>query len=594
MSALDESNPFFPLYGHDRQSCVAGYYLRPQVYSGMKFELRRIAMVKSRVVKEGTKKWELWSPNSYQTPFLPGLRAGGALPSLLPVREDRRYDGHVGRHDCLYSPQYSGEDIAHWPYMRRVESVRVDDFAYVAYEPLMYEWEVDRKDRRLGRFRPEFIERLSALRRDLDARMLASGPFRPGSPTWARRPQYSTAERITELLGSWDNAVDLGSAVQRGLREKEGFLTMMHARRCMSKITMEQLRGVAFPMADDRFIGVWINGLPEGASLFLMYLGIPCFIVHSYASEDLTRADVHPDTPIRGDFVADSDIVTALLQGPYQCLARRDATKLDDLHRPPTTKPPTLISSPEEEKCSSSLYLEQMGPLQATWKRSDFDPNPQAFDLLGWREGSAVHTATPPAPLIFVPPTSSIPAAASGPSTVKKDRFAHKELQRRSIHPSRVDWVVPPPVADRHGGKWAKYEFTELESGRRAFLYRGKDHPVEAKKEYFDRKKGRRIFMGSYRIPDGVLNEGVFGVPVPQFPFIVMNGEREVTEFPSYWMYSAKEPKRSDVGKIASDPKVEELPFRDGGGPSASEGKGKGKAKASEQDEKQWEDEDME
>ncbi|KAK6997381.1 hypothetical protein R3P38DRAFT_2798662 [Favolaschia claudopus] len=219
-------NPEFPRYWGSRLSCTAGYYLPPQVYSKMKFELRRIPQVNSRV-------------------------------------EERRYDGHIGRMDCLFSPHNSGEFIAHWPYLRRPYSVTSDDFAYVAYEPLMNQWDVDSRDPRKGSFRLEFIHRMSTLRSELDGRMEDTRTrLRGGSTTWANHPQYTTSTVITELMGvrTWGDAVDRGVAAQRGLREKEAWLSMTHARRVLGRATMDQLRGVQFPRADERFLGVWVNG----------------------------------------------------------------------------------------------------------------------------------------------------------------------------------------------------------------------------------------------------------------------------------------------------------------------------------------------
>ncbi|KAK7006113.1 hypothetical protein R3P38DRAFT_2555653, partial [Favolaschia claudopus] len=569
MATSSDSDPLFPLYLRAaRQNCAAGYYDSPEVYSGMRFELRRIPTVYSRVVKQKEKKWELWSPNSSQTPFLPGWRIPGSLPTLPKLLEDRRYDGHVGRMDCLFSPHYFGEDVPHWPFIRRQHMVLSNDFAYAAYEPLMNQWAVDRDDRRMGRFRPEYVERLSALRRELDERMEEiKARLRSGSTTWSSRPQYATPTVITELLGTrfWWDAVDRGVGVQRGLREKEAWVTMMHARRSIGEPTLEQLRGVEFPPADERFLGVWVNGLNERSVLCNLFAGIPCFIVHAYEPEDTTRADVYPYTTVQSDFVTGTDIVREVLEGPYQKLARRDATRLDALLNLATRASPVLTATPEEAKSSSSLYLEQMGILPATWKRSDFEPNATWIDLLGWRKRSAVQTAIPRAVPKPAPSAPAILSPAFGDPSTKKDRFEHRQWEVREIHPSRVAWIVPPKVAVADPkGKWAKYELAELESGRTAFVYRGKKHEPESSEKYFDREKKRRIYLGSYERPVGVVSGEVFGVPVPQLPFVVMNGLKETTEKPSYWMYKKEQPAEGDVGRRATEPRAEDLPFREG------------------------------
>ncbi|KAK7007175.1 hypothetical protein R3P38DRAFT_3212842 [Favolaschia claudopus] len=566
------TNDTFPLDWESRQSCTAGYYTPPLVYSKMKFELRRIPFVNSRVVKDGQcRRWELWSPNSTQTPFLPGWRAPGLLPSIPTKPGDRRYDGHVGKMDCLFSPHYSGENIAHWPYLRRPYLVKPDDFAYAAYEPLMNQWDVNLADRRMGSFRLEFVQRLSSLRQDLDQRIAAVGArLHTGSKTWDIRPQFASATAITELLGvrTWVEAVDRGVGVQRGLREKEAWLSMTHARRILGRTTLEQLRGVHFPKADERFLGVWVNGLPESTVLANMYAGLPCFIVHSYASEDLTRADAYPATSTRSDFVTGTDVITAVLESPYQKLARQDAYRLDASFSPSQDLIPQISAAPEEEKLSSSLYLEQLGIDGAREARCK--PRPSGTSHL-----RSTHT------------TASKPP--SGESSAKQDRFAHRELERQVIHPDRVAWIVPPAVAVANPkGKWAKYELTELESGRTAFVYRGKTAQPQVDEKFFDREKKRRLYMGSYDVPPGVVNKGVFGVPVPPFPFIVIDGIKEKMDLPSYWMYRKEEPEKGDEKKVAEVPTAEELPFLPGREPRPEySGKGKGRATA-EQEAELW------
>ncbi|KAK7006119.1 hypothetical protein R3P38DRAFT_2793887 [Favolaschia claudopus] len=437
MATSSDSDPLFPLYSRAaRQNCAAGYYDSPEVYSGMRFELRRIPTVYSRVVKQKEKKWELWSPNSSQTPFLPGWRIPGSLPTLPKLLEDRRYDGHVGRMDCLFSPHYFGEDVPHWPFIRRQHMVLSNDFAYAAYEPLMNQWAVDRDDRRMGRFRPEYVERLSALRRELDERMEEiKARLRSGSTTWSSRPQYATPTVITELLGTrfWWDAVDRGMGVQRGLREKEAWLTMMHARRSLGQMTMEQLRGIEFPPADERFMGVWVTGnglLVEGAVLCNLCAGLPCFIPTLYP------------TTVRSDFVTGTDVASEVADGPYQRLARPEAQRLDALYKLPDHNISFPTTAPDEAKLSSSLYLEQMGFLPVTWTR---DPFTAPFNLLGWRSGSAVQTAIPPPLTTIALPAGCVPPSNSAGKGKGKATVEHEAEKWRDDAVAGMEVPEPRP-----------------------------------------------------------------------------------------------------------------------------------------------------
>ncbi|KAK6988365.1 hypothetical protein R3P38DRAFT_2660707, partial [Favolaschia claudopus] len=556
----------FPRYSSMRQNWMAGYYELPQVYSGMSFELQRVRTITSRIVKRNGQVWELWSPNSNQAPFLPKCRAPGYIPSLPIDPGARRYDGHFGRFDCLYSPQYSAADIPHWPFLRRPHLVSSNDFAYPAYEPLMRRWEVNPSDPRIGRFRPEYLEAVSALGRDLDAYMnAAQSRFRRDSLTWALRPQYADAAKIAELarVEYWWEAVDKGMGVQRGLREKEGWLTMIDTREALNPLSLEQLRGLEFPRADERYIGVWVNRLHEGTVLRFLYAGIPCFIAHSYASEDRTRADARPQVHFHSDFVIGTDLVPSLREGPYQQLARQDAERLDALERSVEGVGRPAAAIPEDEQRSSSLYLEQLGLCIAS--------RPSApFKLDGWRSKrekapSAGSSGPSEGSFSFSAPLLTFPSEdRAGAERAKEDRYAHQEPEKRSVHASRVEWIVPPRVAPRRDRSWTRYELDYTDSGREAFIYRGRKYKILKEEEWFDREKGRRIYFDDFQVPPGVVNSDVWGAPVPHFPFITVDGNKEVMALPSYWMYPSRHPRPLDVGRPAIPPEPEELPYKDG------------------------------
>ncbi|KAK7015961.1 hypothetical protein R3P38DRAFT_2543090 [Favolaschia claudopus] len=395
----------------------------------------------------------------------------------------------------------------------------------------------------------------------------AKGFLRPGSSTWEKRPRYADATRIAEFAetGYWCDAVDKGikgMGVQRGLREKEGWLTMVHSRMSIDRLQLEDLRELELPPADDRYIGVWANGLQEGSVLRYMCAGVPCFIVHSYAAEDRTRADVYPGTRSCSDFVVGTDITILLREGPYQQLARKDTGRLDAVERKEEGSLCPMRATPEHEQYSSSLYLEQLGILQASKREESM----KLFRLDGWRGEKILTPAANPSNQISQPPPFHallLTFPKNSPET--GDRYAHQEPEKRTIHASRVDWIVPPPVEKRRDADWGKWELDVLGSGREAFVYRGAKRSTEADEEWFDRAKGRRIFLNDYQIPPGVVNSKVFGAPVPHFPFVVMDGIGRLMKSPSHWMYPSRHPQNSDEGRRASSPRPEELPFKSGG-----------------------------
>jgi hypothetical protein len=45
------------------------------------------------------------------------------------------------------------------------------------------------------------------------------------------------------------------------------------------------LREVTMPVANDDWLGLWVNGMTEAGVLLLMKQRVPCFIVHEFPPE---------------------------------------------------------------------------------------------------------------------------------------------------------------------------------------------------------------------------------------------------------------------------------------------------------------------
>ncbi|KAJ7512293.1 hypothetical protein B0H11DRAFT_2214095 [Mycena galericulata] len=575
-------------YTHLRQACLAGYRNPTFSYTAMLFDLRHIPCITSRIVKIDGHVFELWSPNSSQLPFFPGTMKADFVPAPAQLLSDRRYNGHAGRFDCLYSPQYWRAGTVHWPFMRRPVLVTADDPTYAAFAPLTEHWVSEQPALRRGRLSEEFVGRLSSLNRELDQSMLKlRAGLSPESNTWKKRPDYANDFRITRLLGlrSWDEVIDLGVAVQRGLREKEGWIAWLTERFRQDNMASEWFKWTAMPLANEAFIGLWVNGLEETIVLRHMAAGVPCFIIHEYPPNSLV-GDIatRPGVPIFPDFVSGTDLECLLSDdNPYQRFARFQPGRLDALHTSDDGQAPAQLATTVNEERSSSLYLESLPSLEV--------PDAGAFAA---------------APATFGRGTSSFPTPSEGPSGSRApleaarppsgdrpdraaDKFAHRALTRVTVDLERVDWIVAPTIAAAKDGKLDKYELDNF-NGIPAFIYRGKRHDTSAKNVWYDRENGRRLFFGEYVPEPGVVSEGIFGAPAPRFPFYIVDGERGRPQKPSFWMYRAEKPHRYQVGKRQGRPSAADLPLKapmartaekeEGGGePSEEKGKGKGKAK---------------
>ncbi|KAJ7843045.1 hypothetical protein B0H13DRAFT_1909573 [Mycena leptocephala] len=575
-------------YGHQRLACTAGYHDVTSIRTEMTFELRHIPNISSRIVKVDGRTFELWSPNSTQMAFLPGERRADYQPTTPVVLTERRYDGHTGRHDCLFFPQYLHSSIVHWPFMRRATKVRKDDLAAAAFVPLMDHWVCEEIDLRRGRFKDDLIDRLRVLLKILNHKMdKLRAKLSANSVTWEARPRQTDEIAITRLLGvrRWEEAVDLGVAVQRGLREKEGWIAYIEARFSQRGMDLSALQAATMPLANEQFIGCWINGASEESALRHLFAGIPCFIAHEYAAGQVTRNITYAKTPVYGDMLEGTDVIDLLHAGPYQRLARENPLRLDAISLGDDGRGWRKLVPAQMELLSSSLYLEEK--LEAA---------SAALALSKAALRIAEASSSPP------PPTTS-PAAAdtsalqipSAPNA-KKDQLAHRELSYRTIDPDRVPWVIPPPIQSVRSSseKWSKWELDSFQ-GAPAWVLRGRKRDVGADNMWHDRERRRFLLFGSFSVPLGVVEEGRFGAPVPRFPFLVVEGSRATPKEPSYWMYRSQAPARLDAGVVARPPHPNSLPLlsnvRDEGAPGCvSKGKGKGKERKVYEDDDEDED----
>ncbi|KAJ7713859.1 hypothetical protein B0H16DRAFT_1478337, partial [Mycena metata] len=158
-----------PLYPPDsrhfsrpRQQYKSAYSLEPAIRPLMLFELRCGPPRSGRDVSLSSGlRVELWSPNSEQLPFYPGV-PNPFFTLAIPLKtSDRFQDGHWGRFDPIISPQYFNQAAPWWPFLRRACKVEKTDAAFAAYEPLTAVWRS--LDASTGCVPPEYVERLKNL-----------------------------------------------------------------------------------------------------------------------------------------------------------------------------------------------------------------------------------------------------------------------------------------------------------------------------------------------------------------------------------------------------------------------------------------------
>jgi hypothetical protein len=66
--------------------------------------------------------------------------------------------------------------------------------------------------------------------------------------------------------------------------------------------TERAVLGQDVPIANNSFIGMWINGLTQHQALWLIKEKLPCFIIHSYTPADLDHYRLH-NLPLIPSFI---------------------------------------------------------------------------------------------------------------------------------------------------------------------------------------------------------------------------------------------------------------------------------------------------
>ncbi|KAJ7082890.1 hypothetical protein B0H15DRAFT_952276 [Mycena belliarum] len=560
-------------YFRPRMACLAGYYDPPSIFSAMSFDLRQLPLVSSRIVILGTRKLELWAPNSLQFPFLPGAVRSNYRPvAPATLIAERRYDGHYGKHDCIHAPQYFRADAMYWPFIRRASAVPFDDAASDAFAPLTQFWSPEAKlvSSCRGSLQPAFIARLNDLGRSLDGRM-EQFRRRVDSREWDRRPSADVGSAIGRLLSVrvWDDAVDQGVSLQRLLREKEAWIAWAEEIERQRMLSLEDLRSMDMMLALEEFVGVWVNGADERTTLFYMAAGVPCFIVHEYAPGATSRDEVE-EVQVFKDVVTGTELERELSDSnSYQRIARlqgyRDAPYSGDDGRGRAR-----LATAADEARSSSLHLESLPrpellhPSRLGYYRPHLPPPgaPKKAARTAAPVPSRATSSSALAPKSSAAPATGFPGVAPQASQAAVDRYAPRPLERVTIEAGREDWIVPPPIQAAWKGPWSKWELG-VWAGVTAWVGRGKKAEIDAEAIWYDRELGRRLYISDFAPPDGCVDYQRHGAPVPRYPFYFDNGGAGVAKRASSWMYRQQEPPAHDVGRKASRPDARRLPFKD-------------------------------
>ncbi|KAJ7701719.1 hypothetical protein B0H16DRAFT_1748414 [Mycena metata] len=525
-------------YSTARLRSFTGYAVTPPIDVGLDFRLPSFKSYHSRVVKIGIKQYLIWSPNSRQDPYYPGPYILTGQVATATELNQRRFDGQGGPSDYTKVPQVYQKRRPWLGFILR-ESLHPQD---VEYTPVYSVWRDPAPNEAEGDLCPTFIDQLVSRNDELDAEIELQVPRLEGNPGEFvfNRPCFPSAAVVQKLreVRQYEKAVNLVTEVQRGMREKGTWLTMMtsliffpNRHKNMDDIIP----------ADDRFLGVWIN--------------------------DAERDDLPEDEPVYEDALPDFFQHTeiqefVLTPASYEY----DRIGLDPRYRYTTT---------EFHRVPHAPVPSNPGP----WS----DLRRQLYIALGKllpRDRPAVRLAQPPftspVGLLFAQQSRDFeerrrrvaepPASTSRPSpTMEPVKLGEAVV----LDPARTPWLQTPPIAEPGRGKWTTFR-EETDPDDKSYLQQlGKSNPDRNLQEgdvlFYDRRLNRRlIFAGSPPLEgEGWLTTGQeYGRPAPQWPYLGTGGQKlgKLT-----WMYSRERPNPADVGRRPVAPNVQQLPTIAGG-----------------------------
>lgn len=491
----------------NRLHALTGYLTTPSTFDAMVFYLPKFSVTAHRFVQIRDRLWELWSPNSREHAYYPGIRNDTlSLGSDLPM-ELRRSDGHLGRFDYTVSPQHFDDQkpwlgfIRKWSSDTRAENAQFFNVWVPSSSMPLY-----------GHFKTSYVNALiQRIRKLLRASFEYAEIAQVNEELWSNRPQHLANDPSTDLeqLLRLDAAIDLLASVQRDVKELSAWNRM--ADTILRKIAPT---GYDIPLADDSLLGVWINGCDEINGLWLLQHRVPCYIVH--------EGDSETDWQRSGSMV-------------LQCINMTARTYLERLE--------PEIRKFEKRLVSIGLVLKSLDSDIGIGSYCNLKDSTLANRVMATPQGQGM-----------------IDGRYEDPRTQDKEGIA--PLQ--SVFQEVEGKIIPPDVVSfPQKGSWSHWIQDTLDDGtvcmrRRSSHFRGHRGNYTS----FDRHQKRILYTDDpLSVPRHYdANPSVFGLPGPNFPYIETQNEKDLVNYsPSQWCYLSMSPLRTEIGTRYVD-SVEDRP----------------------------------
>ncbi|THU84835.1 hypothetical protein K435DRAFT_869884 [Dendrothele bispora CBS 962.96] len=514
----------------DRAGLFKGWKALPTALSGLDFFLPQTDSYAGRVVTysdddlldEEVTKLELYSRNSKQIPFYPGL-------SSVPINRivyERSVDGKLGRFDPTKNPQLFDKDHPYYPFITR-SPTQVQTPRRPEDVPAFLVWDSSPFPREgLGHLSPEFcstimdrIWRLQTQIRDiaLDEATASWPNFRSSQP---QKPNaHNWGEEIT-----FDQMVDDLSRLQRWIKEMDTWIRMGNLLRKSARDTQLCFPLTDVPLVEDSLIGVWMNGMEETDAVWMWQHGVPMFVVHEVkGGRDKPSAITTQRT---SDPLLFTDWKNNETCHEWNGLARRSKIR---------------VNEDGEDKWIANSGTEDRSALRL-WRSSSM-ATAENFPGLDTR----IVTEEPPVPGM--------------------DRYGPRLPDTKVISEDRVPWIIPPKVVKPDSkGQWEWFIEDMDAEDNRCLRYVGRTARKNLSEEdwpyvYFDRSRKRRILLYTEIIAQPGLSHDldVFGFPGPMLRYY-NDSDMTLRTVASNWVYKTENPAREFIGRETNDPELNTLP----------------------------------
>ena len=501
------SSRFKRILDTPRLKSFAGYAARPVVQDSLSYFIPAFHVISSRLVAFRNQLFEIWSPNSTQTPFYPGVQDSTVhLTTTALPESQRRCDGHMGRFDPTISPQHYNPQYPWLPFIRRYS-----DGSHPEHEAFLTVWRPTSSPNR-GTIHLPYLQQLasrSQLLLDAIAKYAAIQHLRP--KMWEHRQLGPSPHDIMYQLGgerTFDHAVDYLNMAQRDLKVMSAWIRMAHLIIEDSRSNLPPITSV--PEADDSLVGIWLNGTTEEVGLWLLQHGVPCFIIHEAEKPaDLRRLMQNSDR--LHNFWQNTPVASLCFDvNPVDVAVSRDRGMLRDLE--------------------TDIGLATQAPDADTRDRDRSSPYAQGF------VNGQYHDPRIPTPSRYAPPAITL-----------------------------VDgMIIPPPVASAKPGiKWSRWISQTNDEDEEYLSQIGKRSEEGGSYKYYDREKCRSFLLDHrLKAPEHYFADpAIYGLPAPRVRYYEPGNKDLYERAGSHWVYLQKEPKREDIGRKYTPPASTSAPI---------------------------------